>query len=66
LRIRGTNEFSLAMDTAVNQYLTNQISAEKAAEQIAKDWKRIIDSFDFESYKEEYKTSINFGGIPTP
>ncbi len=66
LRIRGTNEFSLAMDTAVNQYLTNQISAEQAAKQIAKDWKRIIDSFNFESYREEYKISINFGGNPTP
>jgi hypothetical protein len=64
LRTRGTSDMLDSLDAAVTNALAGQQKPGPALNGVASSWKQTISSYG-SSFKQEYRTSINYGKAPT-
>ena len=57
-KIPGAAEYNLALEIALQQALTGQVSAKAALDGVAEQWKTITDRLGVESQKEAYRLTI--------
>jgi multiple sugar transport system substrate-binding protein len=64
LRLPGTDEMRSIFDIEVAKALMGEVTPQKALDNAATEWKRVINTYGLEVEKLLYQQSVNYGGSP--
>jgi multiple sugar transport system substrate-binding protein len=56
--VPGAAEYNLALEIAIQQTLTGQLTPQEALDGVAEQWKQITDRLGVDSQKEAYRLTI--------